>query len=176
MKLQYIVTPDDFIQFNLWSQSRLVTIEKNIEKVKRLSIIFSILLILYTLLIWKFQGMGTYMFCLLAVSYIYRAVTYRKSYMQGTKHNIRDMINEGKYIECFGPTLLELGQDKLYQEREGRTLICPYSKIQEVAINANCVYVMVGTATVCVVPFSAFMSEQQMLEFVRVIKQKANLT
>lgn len=166
---------DDFVQFNIWFQIRLKTTKKTIRRLRIFIAVLAGFLICFAILFGRARATIPYVLFLLAAIYLWMAITYPTRLQKSVAKNVRNIIAEGKYGECFGPTILELRQNDVWQERDGRVQICPYAKILEVLTNANCVYLMVGTATACIVPFSAFASEGQIQEFVKTVKQRAGI-
>lgn len=163
MKLEYTVTKEDFIAFNVFYA------ENHIRKQLLLCrFLIPVVFVLAGVFLTK-QPLGIAIFAAVAVFWVfYFPKLYRKTLVK----NLTRMMSGGKRNEFVGQAALTLGESGVEITRQGEKSETAYNLIERVARDGARFYLFVGSASAYIVPFSAFDNEKHRQLFLTEINRR----
>jgi|GEM_PF-1381235 len=173
MELHFTITPEDFIQTQIFHN-------ENSKMGKRLRWIVGAVGLLILLLFTTIICRGFYIIPAFS-AVLYVAWWFLRSKKQARKNLRRQYvreIREGKYHEHLGVQSLHLEEDRIRSTSSRTTVEMSYGNIAYVEKDNARFYIYTGTTgnTMIVLPFAAFANEDEKQRFLALITEKAPQT
>ena len=171
MKLNFAVSEEDYIQFNVCHY-------ENSGSVKRQRTLMAMLGVL-ALPVWEYLNTGGVSMITSVVSMTFWAMWLifgRKLYRKAMAFLAGMQVKKGAGREFIGERTLELLEDKIRMVWPQKTVDTSYETIEKITSDGKRLYVYTGSMSALIIPLSAFADEGEKQEFFRLLKEKsANL-
>lgn len=177
MELDYEITKDDYIEFNLDFLSHSKVTNKEITRARIIAITSIPLYFLLIILLLEFDffpllisGVGYSIFI------IYKAITIKKSYFKRTEKRIRRIVDEGKGVKSIGIRKLIIEEDVLKYIGDEETIEGKLSNLGYVRETENTILLYRDEVSAYIVSKKAFKSQEELDGFKNMINSKFDLT
>ncbi len=182
MEINYSVSNNDYIQYNVHHTENSPTFKKQTMTMR---LVFPIIFILITLISYAGEiahpkpetiiGMGC-TFVFLAIISILFFVFYPAIFRKTLIRNINSMLNEGKQNEFIGEHKLLLQENRLRVENITResTIETAYKNIERIVCDKNALYIYTGSITAFIIPANAFTTDMEKEKFIAELKSKTS--
>jgi hypothetical protein len=168
LKVEFNLTKDDYIAFNMYYLENSATIKRTLFIHRYfVSLVFLVLPFLLAavsdvpFMIWL---------VLYGLAFILWIIFYPRYFMSITKKRIIKMIDEGKNSHMFGfrsITLTETGVEETKEHGESKTAWSSIEKVEELQ---DYLYIFVGSLNAYIVPDRAFDNDEQKNEFLQILR------
>lgn len=172
MKLEYTLTEQDYINFNLSFAETSDTVRKSMRKGQITGLIMFLILpfVLKNVSTLPFAyGMG--IFGTLALLWFFFLPAFLK---KNTIKQVKKMLQE-KGDNFLGKKTLELRPDGIMTRGVEDETLTAYKAIEDITEYKGGVYLYTGPFSAIMINPSAFSSDQQRQDFIRELRTKANL-
>lgn len=174
MELYYTITQSDYIEFNKYNLlNRPSASQKSAEK--GYPFVLPFLLIILGICFCILLQTRLFLLIYLIISVIASAIwipNSKKIYKNSLIKSTLKAIEGGSGVEFLGEYSLVLDAYCLRQKHNNVLTETPYTNIQNVAIDLNCIYLFTGSISAVVIPKRAFYSAEQMNYFLSIITSK----
>lgn len=168
MELNYNITEDDYIAYNVFHYENAPAYRKQMTAV---GLVTPVLLIVI-----GFVAKGTLDLFTCAVSAIFLVIWFGFGKKRRTKimeRSVKKLVGNGDFNEFIGLQKLVLHEEDFVVESPGKITATSYNAVQKILCDDKRIYVYVGSVSAFIVPFSAFESPTQKEEFVAFITSRA---
>ena len=167
MVLRYTLTEEDYVKFNIYHYKHSDYMKRGIVFWR---IIWSGLILVIGYFMLRNLDSGSLFIALIPVLglsafvfFYYPTVIFRS-----LRKNIKNLT-----ADVTGERLLLLCDDKFRVERENQATESAYNSIKCIIIYDESLYIYVDKSNAYVLPFSAFESEAQKAEFIKILTEKS---
>lgn len=176
MELNYTLTRDDYIAFNLHHANNDSASKKRINFLRILLPVAAAFMMVLTLLT-NHSGVVTTIISIvpaLAIGIVW-IIFLPRFYNFLLVKNIKKMLEKREKSEFEGPVHLVLGQDTLHLQKETGTSETKYIAVERIEEDSQHLYIYIGAISAIIVPFVAFASQQEKNLFLQQLSSKANV-
>jgi len=169
VEFQFVITPEDFIQLQIFHNEHSVMGKRMRRLVGAAGLVF---LLLITALMCR----GFYAIPVFAAAFyiLWYALFSKKQFRKGLRRRFEKEIRAGKYQEYLGMKTFSLEENRLRGVSAYSTEEMSYDSIAHVEKDDARFYIYTGTteSIVILVPFTAFADEAEKLAFLRLLEEK----
>ena len=170
-KFNVNLTEQDYLDFNVFAATKTPHGKGTILRTR---LILTAIVAVATLLIWLSKGVGR---TSIVITVLYALILlYLQLYLvRRTKNSLKSYINglkkQGKLP--YSPySTMEFNDESIIETDESSVTERKYSAVEAISIDKNAVYVFIGATQAFILPFSCFVSREQMDAFIAFLTAK----
>lgn len=172
MTIQYDLTKDDYISFNMHHIKNSKTLKRSLYiqqyVLSLIYIIIPFILIEVTtipLIFWLIP------FIVIYILWIALYPRYFKGYI---KRNIEKMLDEGDNKSIFGPVSLSLEESGIIETTKAGESKANWSSIERIEENKDYIFIYINSVSASIIPVRAFGDIEEKNEFLMTLKRYRN--
>jgi hypothetical protein len=169
MKIKYVLTKEDYIQYNLHHMRESETIKKSLFMQRY---IVSLIFLIVPFVFAKVSEIPfVHWMIVFLIIYLIWMLYYPKYFASLTKKRLQKIINEGKNLSLFGERTISLNEDGIVESSKAGESKTNWSVVERVDETGKYIFIYVSSVNAYIVPTRAFADLNQKKEFVDMLKQ-----
>lgn len=168
MKLEFNITEEDYINFNIHHMDISKTYRRTIFKQRY---IVPIIFLIVPFVLDKISKIPfSYWMAIYGGLYIIWACFYKKYIIWKVKKSIKKKLNEGNNNGVLGEKTFEICEDEIIETSEFSKSSTNIKSVEDIFINEEYIYIYINHMQAYIVPIRAFINEKGKKEFIENMK------
>lgn len=169
MKLDYQLTEEDYIEFNLHHMSVSKAYKRAIFSQR---CIFFLLLLMLTFLFSRTSELHWSVWAVLfGIMYVFFILFFPKRLKKLTENRIKKMLREGDNSDFLGPQFLEITEAGISKKSNSSEKKNGWDSVQKVEESKNLILIYVSSLSAYMIPKKVFENEEKKNEFLAMIQR-----
>lgn len=176
MTIDYEMTRQDYINFNMLHMKRSKSARKSINTQRFLAPIIFILIPF--VISWGNSGdiPMWYWFTIFGIAAVCWALFYPKWVQRETIKRINKMLDEGENKGLSGFQKLSLTEEGIHTENEFKEATAKWNSVEDIVLTDEYILIYIGALMAHVVPLRAFNDDDEKEEFISILKERTHQT
>lgn len=168
MKIEYNVTLDDLLDFNMYHCTNSQTVKQSLFNQRYLTPVF-FLAIPFLLNYFEGESLAFVLPPFIAMSVLW-IVFYPRYFMRHIKKNVTKALSEGENKGIVGYHTLTITSEEIVETSKVRETKSRWSSVQKVISTGNNILIYTSAMGAIIIPLRAFESKEQTEEFIQMAK------
>jgi hypothetical protein len=172
MKIEYDITKDDFMSFNMHHLENSETTKKTLFKQRY---IVPIIYLVMPFILIRVTFVPLIFWLIPSVAAIILWITfYPRYFMSFTRRNIEKLLKEGNNQNLFGPVSVSLEDEGIREISNQGESKAKWSSIEKIEETKTHIYIYLSAISAAIIPLRAFSDINEKNEFLRILNSNWN--
>lgn len=173
MKIEYKLTKEDYIQYNLYYMDTSDTVRKSLFRQRYIT---SLVFLVFPFIMGLVSNIPLwYWLAVFILAYILWVAYYPRYFRSYSKKRIQKMMEEGKSEKLLGLHSMELTEEGITETTSYGVSKISWTMMERIDETDLYIYIFFNAFTAFVVPLRIFKSEDEKNEFLAIIKKHCKL-